>query len=282
MDLTPEMYRACVSRDISALFRAVVAGGMSQYRLAELVSMNQSEISEIIKGRRVTSYAVLLRVAEGLDIERGIMGLAYTDGPECDQEPSGEEDEDVLRRQLLGLGSWALFDRAVLGEPGTLPPSRAVRTPLPHRISSHDVTQIAAVTERLRGLDLRFGGGGIYAAANAHALWTERLISVTSTDAVRAELSAAVIDIHSLAGWTAYDIADTNKSLAHFGRALTHCDGNPHAAARILYTIAKTELNFGDPNHALKLLQLAQLGLEDAPRPQPLTAFILAEQARLP
>lgn len=280
IDLTPEMYRACMSRDITTLFRAVVAGGMTQRRLAELVSMSPSEISQIMKGRRVNSYPVLLRVAEGLDIERGIMGLAYTDDPESDQEPPGEEDEDVLRRQLLGLGSWALFGKAVLGEPGPLPPPRATRTPLPRRIGSHDVTQVAAVTERLRGLDLKFGGGGIYAAVNAHALRTERLMSATATDTVRAELSNAAIDIHSLAGWTAYDIADTNKSLAHFGRALTYCDGAPHAAARILYTIAKTELNFGDPNHALKLLQLAQIGVEDSPRPHPLTAFILAEQAR--
>jgi tetratricopeptide (TPR) repeat protein len=156
-----------------------------------------------------------------------------------------------------------------------------VKTPLPRQVSSNDVAQIAAVTERLRVLDLTFGGGGIYAAANAHALRTERLMASPSiTQAVRAQLSSAVIDIHSLAGWAAYDVADTSKSLAHFGRALTYCDSAPHRAARILYTVAKTELNFGDPNHALKLLQLAQLGLEDSSRPQPLTAFILAEQAR--
>lgn len=204
------------------------------------------------------------------------MGLAYTDDPDQDQDPPAEVDEDVLRRQLLGLGSWALFDQAVLGEPGKPPPAKATRTPLPRRVSSNDVTQIATVTERLRGLDLRFGGGGIYAAANAHALRTERLMSSPSTETVRAQLSSAVVDIHSLAGWAAYDVADTSKSLSHFGRALTYCDGAPHAAARILYTVAKLR----DANHALKLLQLAQLGLEDSHRPQPLSAFVLAEQAR--
>jgi transcriptional regulator with XRE-family HTH domain len=276
-DLTPEMYRACVSRDITALFRVVIAQGINQRQLAELVSMSQSEVSEIMKGRRVTSYAVLLRVAEGLGIERGIMGLAYTDEPEQNPE---EVDEDVLRRRLLSLGSWALFDRAVLGEPGRLLAAKATTTPLPQRVDSSDVAQITALTERLRGLDLRYGGGGVYAAINAHARRTERLISLSSNEEVRAQLTEATIDIHSLAGWAAYDVADTNKSLAHFGRALTYCDGASLRAAQILYTVAKTELNFGDPNHALKLLQLAQLGLEDLPRPQPLTAFILAEQAR--
>jgi transcriptional regulator with XRE-family HTH domain len=162
INLTPEVYQACVTRDITALFRAVVAGGMSQRRLAELVSMSQSEVSEIMAGRRVSSYAVLLRVAKGLGIERGLMGLAYTDESEQDHEPNGEIDEDVLRRQLLSLGSWAQLGQAVLGEPGTLPAAKG-KTPLPQRVSNDDVAQVAAVTERLRLLDLRYGGAVEYA-----------------------------------------------------------------------------------------------------------------------
>jgi transcriptional regulator with XRE-family HTH domain len=113
IELTPEMYRACVARDITALFHALVKAGMSQSHLAERVKMNPSEISEIMSGRRVSAYPVLLRVTDGLGIERGIMGLAYTG----DSEPeSGEPevDEDVFRRQLLSLGSWVLFNTACL------------------------------------------------------------------------------------------------------------------------------------------------------------------------
>lgn len=278
IDLTPEMVKACVSRDITALFRAVVSTGMSQRHLAELVGMKQSEVSAIMNGRRVNSYEVLLRVANGLGIERGLMGLAYTDDAEHEQEP--EVDEDVLRRQLLSLGSWALFNKAILGETGKLPAPRTAKTPLPQRVSSSDVTQLAAVTESLRTLDLRYGGSGVYASANAHALKIERLRSVPTSPAVQAQLADAAVEAHSLAGWAAYDMADTSRSLAHFGRALTHCEGASPKAARILYTVAKTELNFGDPNYALKLLQLAQFGLPDIPKPHQLSAFVLAEQAR--
>jgi transcriptional regulator with XRE-family HTH domain len=278
IELTPEMYQACVSRDITALFHAVVATGISQRRLAELVSMSQSEVSAIMNGRRVSAYDILLRVANGLGIERGLMGLAYTDESEQEHEP--EVDEDVFRRQLLNLGSWALLNKAVLGEPGKVPTPARVKTPLPQRVGNSDVAQLTAVTERLRVLDLRYGGGGIYASANAHALRIERLLSLSTGDAVRAQLESAAVDAHSLAGWAAYDIADANKSLAHFGRALTYCEAASSEAARILYTVAKTELNFGDPNYALKLLQLAQFGLTDGPKPHQLSAFVLAEQAR--
>jgi tetratricopeptide (TPR) repeat protein len=167
----------------------------------------------------------------------------------------------------------------VLGEPGTRPAAKG-KTPIPKRIGQEDVTQVVAVTERLRALDLAYGGGGVYAAAKAHAFRTERLMSLPSTDELQAQLASAVIDAHSLAGWVAYDVADTSESLAHFGRALSYCPHGSPKAARIMYTVAKTELNFGDPNHALKLLQLAQFGLEDTPRPQSLAAFVLAEQAR--
>jgi transcriptional regulator with XRE-family HTH domain len=274
IELTPEMYRACVSRDITALFRAVVATGMSQRELAERVGMGQSEVSEIIAGRRVSSYSVLLRVADGLGIARGIMGLAYTE----DLQPEPEVDEDVFRRQLLGLGSWVLFGQAVLGEHVSLPVVRA-NTPLPHGVGSSDVVQVAAVTDRLRALDRQYGGGGVYAAAHAHALHAEQLVPLSSSEAVRAALDGAVVEAHCLAGWAAYDIAETSKSLAHFGRALTYCGHASPAAARVLYTVAHTELNFGDPNHGLKLLQLAQFGLQDLPRPHPITAFVLVEQA---
>lgn len=275
IELTPEMYHACVSRDITALFRAVVAAGMRHRELAELVGMGQSEISEILAGRRVSSYEVLLRVADGLGVKRGIMGLAYTDG--LDLEPG--VDEDVIRRRLLGLGSWALFGRAVLGEPGRLPMVRA-DTPLPQRVGSSDVVQVAAVTDRLRALDRQYGGGGVHAAAHAHALHAERLMPLSSSEAVRAQLAGAVVEAHCLAGWSAYDVAETRNSLAHFGRALTYCDNACPTAARVLYSVALTELNFGDPNHGLKLLQLAEFGLMDMPRPHPITAFVLALEAR--
>jgi transcriptional regulator with XRE-family HTH domain len=274
IELTSEMYRACVSRDMTALFRAVAAAGMRQRELAERVGMGQSEVSEILAGRRVSSYSVLLRVADGFGIERGIMGLAYTEG----LTPQPGVDEDVIRRQLLALGSWALFNKAVLGEPVRLPVIKTT-TPLPQRIGSSDVKQVTAVTDRLRALDRQYGGSGVYAAAHAHALHAEQLMPLSSNEVVFAQLAEAVIDAHCLAGWAAYDAADTSNSLTHFGRALTYCDHASPTSARVLYTAAHTELHFGDPNHGLKLLQLAQFGLQDLPRPHPITAFVFVEQA---
>ena len=53
-----DMWRALVERDISRVFQLLVDSGMAQRKVAELVGMSQSEVSEILSGRRVMAYDV--------------------------------------------------------------------------------------------------------------------------------------------------------------------------------------------------------------------------------
>jgi len=55
-----DVRRILAERDIGALFRALKATGISYRRIAALVGMSQSEVSEIISGRRVLAYDVLV------------------------------------------------------------------------------------------------------------------------------------------------------------------------------------------------------------------------------
>jgi transcriptional regulator with XRE-family HTH domain len=73
----PDMRRALVERDVATVFRILNAHGMSQRQIAAMTGQSQSEISEILGGRRVVAYDVLSRIADGLGIPRGHMGLAY-------------------------------------------------------------------------------------------------------------------------------------------------------------------------------------------------------------
>jgi transcriptional regulator with XRE-family HTH domain len=70
------MREALTVRNISRVYRLLQRYGVSQRRIAERVGMNQSEVSEILGGRRVVSYDVLARIADGLGVPRGWMGLA--------------------------------------------------------------------------------------------------------------------------------------------------------------------------------------------------------------
>jgi hypothetical protein len=72
-----DMRGALAAHDIGTVFRLLQRHGVSQRRIAARTGQSQSEISEILAGRRVTSYAVLVRIAEGLGVNRGLMGLAF-------------------------------------------------------------------------------------------------------------------------------------------------------------------------------------------------------------
>jgi transcriptional regulator with XRE-family HTH domain len=74
----PRTVAAMADRDIAGLYRLLQRRGVSQRRLAVFTEQSQSEISEILGGRRVASYEVLVRICDGLGIPRGAMGLAHT------------------------------------------------------------------------------------------------------------------------------------------------------------------------------------------------------------
>lgn len=70
-------------RDIAGIYRLLQRNGVSQRRIAALTGQSQSEVSEIMKGRRVLSYDVLVRIADGLGVPRARMGLGLdVGGPE--------------------------------------------------------------------------------------------------------------------------------------------------------------------------------------------------------
>ena len=59
------------------MYRLLQRFGVSQRRIAALTDQSQSEVSEIIGGRRhVVSYDLLVRIADGLGVPRGWMGLS--------------------------------------------------------------------------------------------------------------------------------------------------------------------------------------------------------------
>ena len=84
-----DMWRALAVRDIAAVYRLLQKYGVSQRQIAALTGQSQSEISEILGGRRVTSYDVLVRICEGFGIPRGWMGLAVDLDAQLSEEEPG-------------------------------------------------------------------------------------------------------------------------------------------------------------------------------------------------
>ena len=94
------MRRALAHRDIAAVYRLLQRFGLSQRTIASHTGQSQSEISEIIKGRWVNDYEVLVRIADGLGVPRGWMGLAYEDTP-SQLADLGQTHPDAIRWRLV-------------------------------------------------------------------------------------------------------------------------------------------------------------------------------------
>jgi len=144
---------ALARRDITAVFRILRDAGVSQARIAAATGQRQSEVSEIVSGRQVQSVALLERIADGLGVPPGWMGLAY--GLDLEPEPAAPQDpptEDETRASLLRHGSTMLCS-LVWGSPvaGSADPIRVTDapTPVPRRIGPADIGHVAGTTQRL-------------------------------------------------------------------------------------------------------------------------------------
>jgi transcriptional regulator with XRE-family HTH domain len=78
------MRRLLAAHDIAGVYAFLHRYGVSQRTIAARTGQSQSEISEIMAGQRhVHMYAVLVRIADGLGIARGWMGLAFDETTEA-------------------------------------------------------------------------------------------------------------------------------------------------------------------------------------------------------
>jgi transcriptional regulator with XRE-family HTH domain len=103
------MRAALGCQDIGEVYKLLQAAGYSQQAIASWTGQGQSEVSAIIHGRRVISYQVLSRIADGLGISRGYLGLSWCACGEGGRDPAsvaGGTDRPASTDQLaLGPGA---------------------------------------------------------------------------------------------------------------------------------------------------------------------------------
>lgn len=258
---------------MGVVYRALVALGVSQSRIAVLVGQSQSDVSEIIKGRVVRDYRLLERIAEGLGIPRELMGLSWwaADGTYCGDVQVVELPEGVsaemLRRHLLAFGVTTVFGAPIkgLGE---------LVAELPHPSGASLPSQLLPVhVEHVRDLsrDLRaalLDRGSNPELSSAAAAWADQLLDVSGPDKLTRELKTAVAELHILvAGWAGLDAGLYDRALYHYSRGLELATetGDARLQAIALACSGLSMLEQGHPDDGLKMLQLAQVKAWSAP-----------------
>lgn len=265
------MRDALANRDVSAMYRLLRRQGVSQRQIAALTGQSQSEVSEILKGRQVMAYDVLARIADGLSIPRGAMGLAYDQATAVrvattEVDPQEQEDESVKRRRFLAHAAAVTMGAAVMGKDSVSWIAYPAQTPAPGRIGMTDVRQVEAATRALRALDYQYGGGFCRDAVVAQLSWGQQLLDASCSDQVRERLFTALADLHNLAGWTSFDSGLFDPARNHFARALelARAGHNDPLVANILYRMGRVYLHQEAPNDALKLFQLGQIAAQES------------------
>jgi transcriptional regulator with XRE-family HTH domain len=266
----PEMKRALADRDISSVYRLLRRVGISQRYIAALTGQSQSEISEILKGRQVMAYDVLVRIAGGLGIPRGYMGLAYdpataTSMVGAPDHAQAEEDESVKRRNLLAHGTAMMFGTAALGVDRRQWLPSPAQTPSPSQIGMADVKQIEATTRAMIALDNQYGGGTCRDAVVAQLSWAQRLLGASGKDEVRLRLFRALGGLQALAGWTSFDVGLYESARSHYATALEFANrgGDSSLMAAIMYRMGRIYLHQREANEALKWFQMGQLAAQN-------------------
>lgn len=257
--------RALAERDITAVYRLLNESGVTQREIAECAGQSQSEVSEILKGRQVMGYSVLVRVAEGLDVPRGWMGLAYDEDVEVEPEPVGEVDEEMKRRALLAAGGAALMGAPVLGEVLHIPMRPDVPTPLPSGLGASDVSAIKSLTTELRTVARTYGGCAETVTGVAKRSLV--LMSIPGSDITRAELTSALADLHTMAGWCCVDSGYHDNARACFATAMdlaADC-GDGYQFASALRHAGMHMRDAGAYNDDLKACQLGLIKPGESP-----------------
>jgi transcriptional regulator with XRE-family HTH domain len=259
-----DMRAALAARDIAGVFRLLQRVGVSQRRIAALTGQSQSEISEILGGRQVVSYDVLTRIADGLGVPRGHLGLAYDDATALFVGPPGADEDDgagvLARAAELAVGTAVLDPQA-----WTQPFALAWNEPPAHAGLS-DVARLETVTYQLRALDYECGGGAARDPALAQLGWAQQLLRAQIRDDAARALHVAVSDLHQLAGWTLFDIGMIGPARRHFTRALEHARfvDEPSLAAKALYCLGRVHLHHSWGGQAVRLFQLGHVAAQQS------------------
>lgn len=131
--------------------------------------------------------------------------------------------------------------------------------PPPHsKIGLVHVKHLRAMTAALRSVDYRYGGGSCWTQVQALLSWCDKAFAHSATDAVHRDFRHAIAELHTLAGWTAFDAGLGGSAHRHFLLALDFAE-DEDLVANIRYRMGRVHLHHGGPAEALGMFRLAGL-----------------------
>ncbi|MFI9642448.1 helix-turn-helix domain-containing protein [Micromonospora sp. NPDC051925] len=259
----PAMRDALARRDVGQIFMLLNRRhGMTQRRIAELTGFAASEVYEITHGRQVMAYDVLARIAEGLGVPRGLMGLGYESVGRRDHPPEPDSlREPVQRQQFIA----ALAGFAVGGTPdvqGWLPQPGEWLGAVPATVNPETIATVREITQRHRQLDATYGGGSCRDSALGYLVWARCLIrDGCCPEELSSAIHAELASLHNLVGWMSHDLGEHMEARRHLAQGLVYSQKADSLTlmADSYYRLGRVSIHQGNPAEALHLFQLGQI-----------------------
>jgi len=173
----------------------------------------------------------------------------------------------VRRRKALATAAAIVLGSAVLDEVAAMEWLVSADEPAPpSRIGETDVAALRALTKQL----LKLARGGHPAMPKVYSAVIQRselLLDADATTFWARKLRSALAELHTNAGWYAYDVHQTDLASWHYSRAirLGKDADDVMAVVGAAWSQATGYRELGAPNDALKLYQLAQGHLRTKP-----------------
>ncbi|MEU4178750.1 hypothetical protein [Streptomyces sp. NPDC026589] len=296
---------ALIEHDFAAVFALIKKwGGLSQNRIASACQLTPGKVSTITSGsQRVTSFDVICRIADGLHIPGGLLGLAprpwesdHTTAPHDQPEAPGDRpDTDeipwrpdatvslathltrsdlVMDRRVLTL---ALAGAAVTGAvlldslEGWLAPAAHVPTQRrPGRLGIREVEELETTARAFRHWDHQYGGGLRRKAVLGQLAEVSGALDDHQAPAVTDRLYRVMAQLAGTAATMAWDSGLHRRAQDYYRLALraAHAGGDVVFGANVLAGMARQMLYRDRADDALQLIHLAQEGARDVIGPR--------------
>ncbi|MEU2678601.1 helix-turn-helix domain-containing protein [Streptomyces sp. NPDC007107] len=299
-----DIRRALAEHDFAAVFTLIKKwGGLSQNRIASACQLTPGKVSTIISGaQRVTSFEVVCRIADGLGIPGGLLGLAPRpwesrtspqhdppdtpgDRPGTDEIPWRPDatvdlatdltrsdlvmDRRALTRALAGAAvtGAALLDslEGWLVPAATVPGQRRLG-----RLGMREVEELETTARAFRQWDHQYGGGLRRKAVLGQLAEVAGALDEHQAPAVTDRLYRVMAQLAGTAATMAWDSGLHRRAQDYYRLALraAHAGGDVVFGANVLAGMARQMLYRDRADDALQLIHLAQEGARDVIGPR--------------
>lgn len=264
------MREILAAHDVTRLFRFLKSRGFSRSAIAGATGLSETRVRAIMLGsQQVASYEVLERIADGFRIDRGLMGLAYTDASSQAVAQSSRLPAVDPSSHPHFLGALAAF--AV----GSVPPQLARLLPeyppiadgVPPVVTRQHIAMLREVSDRHRRFDADRGGGSCRDSAVAYLRWAHGMLGSRFTDeADERMLKAALSDMYQVVGWACHDLGDHGSARRYLtgGLAMAREIDDLPLIAGAFYRLGRVSIHQGRAQEALRLWQLGQIVAQDS------------------